>query len=134
MSGPEDKESVSEIKATAEIRGKGKANLSFYRHLSPLTINALMRSLPIESRIFLQGPILNIFTNIKVGLEKPKTKYKGGDVAFLPLSSLLCIFLEETESSRPLNSVGKVKSGLDLLKNAKAGDVIILRADQEAIE
>jgi hypothetical protein len=118
--------SVSRVVCTAQIRGKGAARLSLYRHMAPLTVNAILRALPIESRVNVQHPMVSLFTEIRVGVEKPKSSLVRGDVAFLASGSLLCVFLKGVSSERPLNPVGKVEEGMELLDALKAGDVVKL--------
>ncbi len=125
------KESVSRIEGEIEVRGKGKASLHLFRHLSPLTVSALLRAMPIESRVSVQNSMVCIFTNLRVGVEKPKTEFLRGDAAFLPLNSTLCFFLGRVSSGRPLNHVGKIERGIELLENVKPGDVIVVRLSQE---
>lgn len=129
MSKP--RESVSRINGEIEVRGKGKASFQFFRHLSPLTVSALLRVMPIESRVSIQNSMVCIFTNLRVGVEKPRTEFLRGDAAFLPLNSTLCFFLRNVSSGRPLNHVGKIEHGIELLENVKPGDIIIVRLSQE---
>lgn len=118
--------SVSRVVCTAQVRGKGEAKLSFYRHLAPLTVNAILRSLPIESRVTIQPAIVSLFTEIRVGVEKPRVNLERGDVAFLASGSLLCVLLKAVRSERPLNPVGKVEQGMETLDGLKAGDVVAI--------
>lgn len=115
--------SVSKISCKVAVRGKGEATLALYRHLAPLTVNAILRVLPIESRVSVQSAMVCSFTTIKVGVEKPRRAFERGDVAFLPSGSLLCVFLKPAQSERPLNPVGKVEAGMELLDGVGAGDV-----------
>jgi hypothetical protein len=119
--------SVSRIELRLSVRGRGEARLSFYRHLAPVTVGTLTRSLPIESRATVQPGMVCLFTSVRVGVEKPRVSFGRGDVAFLPLNSLVCIFLRDAKSERPLNPTGRVDIGLDVLESVKPGDVLTLR-------
>ncbi|MDV3278608.1 MAG: hypothetical protein LYZ69_09140 [Nitrososphaerales archaeon] len=121
--------SVSKIACTAQVRGRGNASVSLYRHLAPLTVNAILRALPIESRVSVQPAMASLFTDIRVGVEKPRLSLERGDIAFLASGSLLCIFLRSVKSERPLNPLGKVESGIEALDTLKAGDVVRLALD-----
>ena len=118
--------SVSRIECSAVVKGKGSARISLYRHLAPLTVDAIGWALPIDSRVNIQRAMVCMFTNIRVGVEKPKTSFERGDVAFLPLGSLICIFLGEAKSGASINPVGKVDSGLEVLDSLRPGDVVKL--------
>ena len=100
--------------------------MSFYRHLAPLTMNATLRILPLSSRIIVQPGMRSIFTPLKVGVEKPKTSLHKGDIALLASGGLICIFVQEVKSERPLNPLGVVDSGIDLIEGAGPGDTIRL--------
>lgn len=118
--------SVSKIECIAAVAGRGEARLSLYRHLAPLTVNAVLRSLPFDSRVTLQPAIVCLFADFRVGVEKPRVQFARGDVAFLPSGGLLCVFLGEAKSDRPLNPVGKVETGAETFDAVRRGDVVRL--------
>ena len=68
--------------------------------------------------------MVSLFTDLRVGVEKPRTHFVRGDVAFLASASLVCIFLRDAQSERPLNPIGKVEEGLEVIEATKAGDVV----------
>ncbi len=116
--------SVSKVECVASVAGKGDGRLSFYRHLAPLTVSAVLRSVPFDSRVTLQPAMVCLFTQLRVGVEKPRTQFARGDIAFLPSGSLICVFLGEARSDRPLNPIGRVESGLDAFDAVRPGDVV----------
>ena len=77
--------SVSRKQLILEIRGKAKISCDLKRHLSPRTVGTIMRSLPLEGHAHLLGKsILYFESNIDSGIERSRTEFKKGDVAFLP--------------------------------------------------
>jgi hypothetical protein len=118
--------SVSKVECSATVAGRGKGILAFYRHLAPVTVNAILRSLPSDSRVNLQPSMVCLFTDLRVGVEKPRARLARGDVAYLPSGGLICVFLGEAKSERPLNPVGKVESGMELFDSIARGDVVHL--------
>ncbi len=116
--------SVSKVECVAAVGGKGEAKVSFYRHLAPLTVNSILRTLPLSSRVSLQPPMVSLFTQLRVGVEKPRIQFARGDVAFLPSGGLICFFLGAVRSDRPLNPVGKVEGGLETFDSVRPGDVV----------
>ena len=120
--------SVSKIECTASVSGR-EGKVALFRHLAPLTVNAVLRSMPLSSRVTLQPDMVCIFTQLKVGVEKPRTRFARGDVAFLPSGGLICVFLGAAQSGRPLNPIGKVESGLESFDAARPGDVVSLSLD-----
>ncbi|MDG6986007.1 MAG: hypothetical protein JRM73_04590 [Nitrososphaerota archaeon] len=120
--------SVSRIECVASVGGKGTARVSFYRHLAPLTVNSVVRGLPFDSRVTVYPAMVSLFTQLRVGVEKPRTQFSRGDVAFLPSASLICVFLGNAKSERPLNLIGKVDSGVELFDAIRPGDVVRISA------
>jgi hypothetical protein len=114
------------VECVASVRGRGDANIALFRHLAPLTLNAILRALPLDSRVNLQPAMACLFTDLRVGVEKPRAQFVRGDVAFLPSGGLICIFLRDAKSDRPLNPIGKVENGLQLFDSLHAGDVVRL--------
>lgn len=123
--------SVSRIECVASIRGGGRAKVSLYRHLSPLSVNAIMRILPVDSRINVQPGMRCLLTPLKVGVEKPRASFVRGDVALLASGGLVCVFLQEARSDRPLNPLGKVDEGLELFEGMKPGDTVRLSLKEQ---
>jgi uncharacterized protein len=119
--------SVSRVDVLASISGKGQGTLSLFRHLAPVTVNALLRSFPSDSRVTLQPAMVCIFTQLRVGVEKPRVQFSRGDVAFLPSGGLICVFLGDAKSDRPLNPVGKVEQGIEAFDAIRPGDVVSLK-------
>jgi len=118
--------SVSKVDCIATVGGKGKGTVSLYRHLAPVTVNSILRNLPSDSRVNLQPSMVCLFTDLRIGVEKPRTQFARGDVAYLPSGGLICVFLGDARSDRPLNPVGKVESGMETFDSIRRGDVVRL--------
>jgi uncharacterized protein len=116
--------SVSKIECPATIRGKGGFTLGLYRHMAPVTVTALLSELPIASRATVSPGMITLMTGIKTGVEKQRMEFSKGDVAFFAATGSVCIFLKNVKSERPLNPVGRVEQGLEVLEKASAGDVV----------
>jgi uncharacterized protein len=121
--------SVSKIEVSAEVGGRGTAKVSVYRHMAPVTVNSILRVLPFDSRVSIQPAMVSLFTQLKVGVEKPRTQFARGDVAFLPSGGLLCVFLGSAKSDRPLNPIGKVEEGIEVFDATRPGDVVKLTTE-----
>lgn len=119
--------SVSRVDVLASISGRGQGTLSLFRHLAPVTVNALLRSFPSDSRVTLQPAMVCLFTQLRVGVEKPRVQFSRGEVAFLPSGGLICVFLGDAKSDRPLNPVGKVERGIEAFDAIRPGDVVSLK-------
>jgi len=116
--------SVSRKQLILEIQGKAKIPCDLKRHLSPRTVGTIMRSLPIEGHAHLLGQsILYFETSIDSGIERARTEFKKGDVAFLPSSGSICFFITDVTSGKTMTPIGKLSGNIDALKDVKSGDV-----------
>jgi|SRR5271170_6939636 len=116
--------SVSKIEVPATVRGKGSFTLGLYRHLAPVTVTALLDEFPLSSRATIYPGMITLMTKIKIGVEKQRMEFAKGDVAFLAATGSICIFLKNAKSERPLNPIGKVETGMEVLESASPGSVV----------
>ena len=117
-------DSVSRKQLILEIQGKAKIPCDLKRHLSPRTVGTIMRSLPLEGHAHLLGKsILYFETTIDSGIERARTEFKKGDVAFLPSSGSVCFFIADVVSGKTMTPIGKLIGNIDALKDVKSGDV-----------
>jgi len=116
--------SVSRKQLILEIQGKAKISCDLKRHLSPRTVGTIMRSLPLEGHAHLLGQsILYFETTIDSGIERARTEFKKGDVAFLPSTGSICFFITDVTSGKTMTPIGKLSNNIDALKDVKSGDV-----------
>jgi len=116
--------SVSRKQLILDIQGKAKIPCDLKRHLSPRTVGTIMRSLPLEGHAHLLGQsILYFETIIDSGIERARTEFKKGDVAFLPSSGSICFFINDVTSGKTMTPIGKLSNNIDALKDVKSGDV-----------
>ncbi len=119
------KTSVSKLRITIEIYGKGRAEGEVFRHLAPITLNALLRNMPSQGRaIRFKDQFVYITLGIVAGMEKVRKSFQKGEIGFLSSNGALCFFLENCEVAMPINPLGKITSGLDMLGKVGTGDVI----------
>ena len=119
--------SVSRKQLILEISGKVKLSCNLKRHLSPRTVGTIMRSLPLEGNSHLLGRSIVYFeTNVDSGIERARSEFKKGDVAFLPSTGSFCFFVGNVESAKTMTPIGTFVDLTDELKNVKPGDVLRL--------
>ena len=119
--------SVSRKQLVLEIRGKAKISCDLKRHLSPRTVGTIMRSLPLEGHAHLLGKSIVYFeTSVDSGIERARSEFKKGDVAFLPSSGSFCFFTNDVESAKTMTPIGKLSDNIDALKDVKSGDVLCI--------
>ena len=123
-------DSVSRKQLILEIQGKGKIKCDLKRHLSPRTVGTIMRSLPLEGHVHQLGQSIMYFeTSIDSGIERARSEFKKGDVAFLPSSGSICFFVNDVSSGKTMTPIGKLGENIDVLKDAKSGDVFSIYED-----
>ena len=122
--------SISKVKIILEIKNVGKIACEFKKHLSPRTVGTITRSLPLEGNYHTLGnSIIYIETTVDSGIERTRTEFKKGDIAFLPANGGICFFIQDTISPKVMTPIGKITSNIDALSNVKTGDVLSLYAD-----
>ena len=86
-----------------------------------------MRSLPLEGHAHLLGKsILYFESSVDSGIERSRTEFKKGDVAFLPSTRSLCFFLNDAVFTKTMTLIGKLGENIDALKDVKSGDVLCI--------
>ncbi len=119
--------SVSRFKITIEIQEQGSALAELVRHLAPLTIRALLKSLPLQDRVHRYADkFAYIETGLMLGSEKHKTEFHRGDLAYLPSNSSFCVFFQDAKV-QSMNSLGTVTSNLEVIESSRPGDVMIVK-------
>ncbi len=107
----------------ATVQGRGEITAKVYKHLAPVTLAKIQRALPLGGRVnFFERNFAYILTSVITGEEKSRLDIERGSVAFMPAGSMLCFFLKDTRSYKPMNLLGKVKEGLEVLENVRRGD------------
>ncbi|MDH3488959.1 MAG: cyclophilin-like fold protein [Nitrosopumilus sp.] len=110
-----------------EIRGKSKILCDLKRHLSPRTVGIIMRSLPLEGHAHQLGNSIFYFeTNIDSGIERSRSEFKKGDVAFLPSTGSICFFTNNVAPGKTMTPIGKLGENIDALNNVTSGDVFCI--------
>ena len=120
-------DSVSIINIFLEIKGKIRIPCQLKRHLSPRTIGLITRSMPIHDNVHrMNQSVVYIKTNLNSGIERKKTDFKKGDIAYFPIGGIICFFLNDVLNIQPMTPIGKLLSGIENLKDIKTGDVLTL--------
>ena len=117
--------SVSRIPIVVTVNNDIKLNGELTRHLSPLTIKKIINILPLSRLIInYQNQFIYVKSGINGGLEKPQYKFKKGDIAYLPISDCIYIFLTDHAHNNQFNRIGSIANSLNELTNTKAGDIL----------
>jgi len=65
-------------------------------------------------------------TKINSGVERKRTDFKKGDIAFLPTEGSICFYLDDIFAGKQMTIIGKMIDGVDKLKTVKPSDVLSL--------
>jgi len=88
----------------------GKFTARLDRINAPLTIQRLMKALPLKGRVLKQGTMLVMPTGLKVRPESPRGVFSRGDLSIDPSSANLSIHLEnDSQSRREENYLGRIQ-------------------------
>lgn len=120
--------SVSRTRLMLELKGKGVCECELARHLAPLTVGTLLRSLPVEGRAhYFEDKFVYFETGLTIGTEKQRSDFKRGDMAFMISNGSVCIFVKDASASTNMNPIGRVITNLELIESSAPGDVLLLR-------
>jgi len=117
--------SVSRKGLILEIKSKFKLKCQLKRHLSPRTVGAIMRSIPLEGNAHFYGKnIVYLETPIESGIERARKKFKKGEIAFLPSGGSICFFLDAASPGKSFTPIGNILEDVDKLSEIKSGDIL----------
>jgi hypothetical protein len=119
-------ESISRIEVQFTVEDVGNAKCELIRFLAPRTIDALLRSMPLNGITALNQDMIYFKAPINIGVEKAKTQVDPGTVAYWPMGSAVCIFLNATQSYSPMNIIGKIKDNLQIFQKINSSKRIKL--------
>ena len=118
---------VSKIDVVLEVNGRERIKCQLKRHLSPMTVGLITRMLPLEGNAHHMGRSIMYFeTGINSGIERKRTDFKKGDIAFLPTEGSICFYMDDISDGKPMTIIGKIIDGVDKLGETKSSDVLSL--------
>ena len=119
--------SVSKIDVILEVNGRERIKCQLKRHLSPMTVGLITRMLPLEGNVHQMGRSIMYFeTGINSGIERKRTDFKKGDIAFLPTEGSICFYIDDISNGKPMTIIGKIIDGIEKLSEMKSSDVLSL--------
>lgn len=119
--------SVSRSSVILEVGNRGIVVCEIARHLSPITVNSVLKRLPIQNIVHkIADNAVYIGTGLLLGSEKQRTFFSRGDIGFITSNSSLSFFIKDSIGI-PMNPIGKVKSGLELLETIRPGETMTLK-------
>jgi len=117
---------ISSIDVILKINGGIDITCQLKRHLSPITVGMIMRMLPLSGNAHQLGESVIYFgTNINSGIERKKTDFKRGDIAFLPTEGSICFYINDVYDGKSMTPIGKVNE-IEKLNEIKPSDILSL--------
>ena len=80
----------------------------------------------------LGNSILYFETDLDSGIERARTEFKRGDVAFLPSARSICFFLNDVIFKKTMTPIGRLAGDFDVLKDIKPGNVLCMYQEDSA--
>ena len=118
---------VSKIDVILEFNGRDRIKCQLKRHLSPITVGLITRMLPLEGNVHQIGRSIMYFeTGINSGIERKRTDFKKGDIAFLPTEGSICFYMDDISDGKPMTIIGKIIDDIEKLSGIKSGDILSL--------
>ena len=116
---------VSKIDIILGINDKMRITCQLKRHISPLTVGLITRMLPLKGNAHNMGQSVVYFeTRINSGIERKRTDFKKGDIAFLPIEGCICFYLHDVFDGKPMTIIGKILGDTDKLNEVKTSDIL----------
>jgi len=120
-------ETVSKIDVILEVNGRERIKCQLKRHLSPMTVGLITRMLPLEGNVHQMGRSIMYFeTGINSGIERKRTDFKKGDIAFLPTEGSICFYMDNISDGKPMTIIGKIVDDIEKLSGIKSSDILSL--------
>ena len=121
-----DSGTVSRFDLVLKINGSTIIPCQLKRHLSPITVGLITRMLPLKGNAHQMGKsILYFETSINSGIERKKTDFKKGDIAFLPTEGCICFYIDDVHAGKPMTPIGKINE-IEKLIGVKSSDILSL--------
>jgi len=123
---------LSDTDLHLDFKFEGDVILEGYlnRIYAPLIIEEIKFKLPFEGRAALMRSEMQITLGISKGYAKPTNEVKKGDISYMPLGDVLCIYLEDQRTYSKVNILGKITSSeeqLELLKEVRRGSLVHIK-------
>ena len=112
---------LSRIPVKFVLEGTGEAEGVLTKISAPLTVEALLKALPLEGRAYPCTGGIYFGVGLRRGEEKSRRRVKAGMVAYWPMSDSVCIFQNDASSYSPVNIIGNITKNLELLKKLGSG-------------
>ena len=115
------KGSPSKTHVKISVAGIGEAEGELVRFYAPLTVETLLRRLPLQGRAHPCSSGYSFIVGIKRGEEKSIREVDAGTIAYWPMGDALCLYHSDTLTYSPVNRVGRITENLELIGRITSG-------------
>ena len=117
--------SPSKVKIKVEINGNKILEAELYIHLAPSLVTKIIKKKILYGRLFKQNKNY-VYSPIDIisGMERKRTKFEKGEIAFISSTGSICIFLKETELKMPFTPIGKIITNAEVLEEIQQGNTL----------
>ena len=119
--------SLSRVPVEVFVENIGKFEGELIRFYAPLTVQEIVRMLPIEGAAALWDYAVYFEIGISRGLEKEVKKVKPGDILFWPPRSYVLLAFAEAMPAAQMMKIGEFKGDYSKLKEVRPGSKIVIR-------
>ena len=119
-------DSLSKIPIRITVVDRGEARGVLNRLTAPLTVEDILKRLPMNTRTSPAAGFVSILVGIKRGTEKPVSRVEAGTIGYWPRGDALCIYTKDTTPYGHVNRVGEIQEGLELFQGLRSGSRIII--------
>ncbi len=121
-----EQDGISRIDVFLNVNNDDKISCQFKRYLSPITIGLIIRMLPLKGNAYKMNKSIVYFeTKINSGIERKRTDFKRGDIAFLPTEGSICFYINDVIDGKQMTPLGTMNE-TDKLSKLKSSDVLSL--------
>jgi len=119
-------DSLSKIPIKVTVVGRGEAKGVLNRLTAPLTVEEILKRLPMNTRTSPAMGFVSILMGMKRGVEKPVSRVEAGTIGYWPRGDALCIYTKDTAPYGQVNRVGEIQEGLELFQGLRSGSRIMI--------
>lgn len=112
-----------------EVKNLGNIVIRLEPAMSPMTYSRLIKALPTRSSVIKYGQILIMPVDLGLVSESRRTNMKPLEVGYWVKKRSLVISLNNVDLGEPVNIIGYVVSGMELLGKVNGGMPVKLHAE-----